>query len=136
VSQIAEPATVWHPGQTLDFDLTGISLANSRTLAEFDSFTLTVREDPHWPRRPFQDPYEDMDPVGDSWSVALTSAAGEAESVTVVSFDLTATETNLSPGEKRYAYEVVGVIDGTPDTVVVIVPATWLSVRAAVVARG
>lgn len=127
MSLIAEPATVWYAGQTLDFDVTGITLANGRLLADFDTFTLTVWEDPHWPRRAFQNPDEDMDPANDGWGVAL-SEEGVADDLTTVSFDPTSLETALAAGEKRYAYGVIGEISGSPPTRVTIVPVTWLTV--------
>lgn len=136
MSVIAEPAIVWYPGQTLDFDCTGVTLANGRTLAEMDRLILSVREDPHWPRRPFQDPNEDMDPEKDGWEEVLLSEDGEAEDSTTVSFDPSSTDTNLRAGVKRYACEVVGEIDGSPVVRVVIVPTTWLTVKAATVSRS
>jgi len=101
-----------------------ISLTSGRTLADWASFVLTVRQDPGWPRagallaRPIVD---NLDPVAGAWSVAATLTGTGVG--TTLEFDFTAGL--LSAGLYRYSFDVEGV-GGTAGNSPLVV-ATWIA---------
>lgn len=96
--------------------------AAGRTLADWATFTLTIRQDPAWPRAgsglfvPL-DPSQGAEPV-----VQVNGTPDAAPGVTVL-FDFTVP---ADPGFRRYALDVRGT-GGTAGEVAFL-PATWLSV--------
>lgn len=126
--QIASPEIVWYAGQTFEWRVSPIPavLANGRTLAEFNAFVFTVRQDPLYPRRASFD--SEADPVTDAWDVVLTQTDGTDDSTTSVLFDVASAVSRLAGGTRRYAIDMIGRIttDGTEMT---FVPTTWLTVK-------
>lgn len=122
--QIALPAVELRAGQATVLVLDPVTLPEGRTLADWASFVVTLREDPLWPRRPFQ-AADDLDPPNDGWASAATGA-GEVEGDTL---ELSFTAPALA-GERRYALDVWGVGGTAGD--VQLRQATWCNVYPSV----
>jgi hypothetical protein len=102
-----------------------ITFPDSRTTADFASFTATIREDSKYPRRDF-DPDDTIDPVLESWTVIAT-ASGAASSSTAVYFDFTSADTDgLYASRRRYVVDAVG-LGGTAGPACIL-SANWLTV--------
>jgi hypothetical protein len=94
--------------------------SDGRTLADWDSFVLSIREDPGWPRSGgsiavFLDPTQGEDPV-----VQVTGTPMDGVNVEFVFTVPT------NPGKRRYALDVRGI--GGVAGEVAFIHATWLSV--------
>jgi len=106
-----------------------LRLSAGRTLADWDSFILTIKEDPGWPREgaTLQVP---LDPSLGSVLVQATGVdTGTMDQCgnPIVAFTFTAP---ANPGRKRYAFDVRG-IGGTAGEVS-FVDSTWLTVTPSV----
>lgn len=118
--QIAIPVVELRASQATTLVLDPIELPSGRDLGDWASFVVTVREDPLWPRRPFQ-ANDDLDPVNDSWSSAATGSG------TVVGDTLELAFTAPSgAGDKRYALDVWGIGGSAGDCQ--LRQATWVTV--------
>lgn len=75
------------------------------TLADWGGFTLTIREDPDFPRLTENDQLEAdyLDPAAEGWPVVVT-VAGTIDG----DFVVFPTVMPLDAGEKRYVIDVVG----------------------------
>jgi hypothetical protein len=114
-----------------------ITLPSGRTLADWATFTLTVRADPDWdttfgrrigPNKPGAD-Y--ADPEGEGWTVVLT-LAGVVVGATL-EFAISEADSDIAAGLNRYAFDVYA--EGGAAGRVELVPATWLTMRVRVRAR-
>lgn len=99
--------------------------APGRTLADWDSFVLTIREDPLYPRSGGNLSLP-LDPYGDGWAIAA-QVTGVNEDGVNVAFAVTVP---AGPGKRRYVLDVRGV--GGVAGEVAFIPATWLNVGPAV----
>lgn len=93
-------------------------------LDDYGTFTLTIREDPEWPRSgPDKAAAASADPLADGWPVAAsdTSTAGALD--TEVNFTITVPE---GAGYRRYAVDCVA--DGGSVGRVQVVRPIWLTV--------
>ncbi len=121
-SLIREPALEWAARQTMTVRLSPLALPAGRVLADFDTFALTVRSDPTYPRTGATVTAADTaDPLGDGWSVAVEATGNVVDGIVTFSFNAPATA-----GRKRYALDVVGTLAGGGD--VQLVYSTWLTV--------
>lgn len=127
----ASPPLVWDAlqDQTVRVPLTP---RDTLTLADYGTFTLTIRQDPEWPRKgSAQADLATADPIADGWEVAATgtaTAAAEDEEVEL------AVTVPADPGERRYALDVVAS-GGTAGRVQV-VRSTWLTVVSTLKSSG
>lgn len=106
-----------------------ITLSSGRTLADWASFTLTVRADPRWPRTGADAAAKaiaNLDPDADGWAVAATITGTVVGST--LEFDVPAD--TVAAGVNRYSYDVYGV-GGTAGNSPLVV-ATWVNVVAKV----
>ncbi len=123
-SQIADtPKLEWPAGQRQVVSVP-VTLSSGNVLTDFATFTLTVREDPGFPRTGAS-LNDNLDPHGDGWASAA-SASGTASGSTLT-FVVTVPS---SPGRKRYSLDV-WAIGGTAGPVQ-LVNSTWLTVLPAV----
>lgn len=123
------PKLEWAAAQSMVVSLTPLTLPTGRTLDDFDGYTLTIREDPGWPRATAvaRDAANSADPLGDGWAVAVT-AVGEVNDG-VVQFSFVTPE---GAGSRRYAVDVWGSLVAGGE--VQLVKSTWLTVLPRVVA--
>jgi hypothetical protein len=119
-SQIARPAVVLDARNNVVFRVKPVTLRPGRDLSDWDSFKLTLREDPDWADRRGPAGWvhapDDLDPYYDSWPLALqiTLAAADAiveETVGLVvvkflEFPVPAADIDLPGGFERYAADV------------------------------
>ena len=115
------PALEWAAGQSIDFELTPLTLKSGAVLADYGTFTLVVREDPRWPRQG-ADLDAPVDPSGDGWAVAVTATGTPATDKVTFSFAAPA-----GPGRRRYVMDVRS--DGGTQGKVSWLDATWVSIR-------
>lgn len=101
------------------------TLAPGRTLGDWSAFTLTIREDPEWPREAGTLSVP-LDPSNAGGTPEVT-ATGTATGSTEVSFTVTVPD---DPGRRRYAFDVWGT--GGVAGAVSLFDATWLSVKPSV----
>jgi hypothetical protein len=118
----------WTSG-AFTFVVDDITLTSGRTLADWDSFELSVWEDPEWPRtgaHAAKRTLANLDPVGDGWAEVTGSPfAGTVVSATV-EFDVPAG--TVSPGDERYVAAVRGIGGDAGDSPLVV--ASWVDVYA------
>lgn len=115
------------PASQRQFVRVNVTLPVGRTFADWDSFVLTIREDPKWNNRSARDK-ETADPHGESWTVAK-QVTGTAETAAVLLFDVDALP--AAPGEQRYAFDVRGiggVAGGSATGETELFPTTWLTI--------
>ena len=120
------PAVEWPAGQQQLVTVAVTTLPAGRTLDDWDGFTLTVREDPDFPRTTAE-LGENLDPAGDGWAVAVTADGTADADEDTVTFGLTVP---AAPGPRRYALDVWGT--GGTAGAVQLVPATWVTVLPSV----
>jgi hypothetical protein len=93
------------------------------TVPDYGTVTLTIREDPEWPRSGATEANRHLaDPIGDGWEIVATGS--EVASTSPIEIDVTVPD---GPGTKRYTVDVVA--DGGDAGRVTLVPTTYLSVR-------
>ncbi|VTR93196.1 unnamed protein product [Gemmata massiliana] len=96
------------------------------SLSDYGTFTLTVRQDPEWPRSgPARPAVDAANPRSDGWSISTSSVGAIDASATNPTVVFTVT-VPAAPGYRRYALDVVasGGIAGR----VQLVDSTWLTV--------
>lgn len=125
-SLIVEPALKWAAGQATVLSITPLTLPVGRSVTDFSTFTLTIRQDPLWPRtgdalanRPT------ADPIAQSWPVVLTAAGTLVSSVPTFEFTVPS-----GAGIERYSLDVWGTLSAGGE--VQLVRATWLTVNGRV----
>lgn len=123
---IQECGYEWPAGQSQVVKVV-VDLSEGRLITDWAAFTLTIREDPGWPRS------------GATLFVPLDPAiAGGTPNVTATGTVVSATEVTFTftvpsyPGINRYAFDVWGT-GGTAGPVQVF-PTTWLTVKPSVMA--
>jgi hypothetical protein len=123
--QIAASSSTFRPvaGKRLELRVT-VTPRSPYTLADYGTFTLTVREDPAWPRATAAQraAAASADPIADGWETAITPIVGTVAG-SVVTFVGTAP---TGPGYDRYAYDVTAA--GGAAGAVSVVDVTWLTV--------
>lgn len=115
--------------QLLKVDCSAVLSASGLTLADFSTFTITVREDPGWPRSGSTlTPLGGLDPAN-AGGVPLIQVTGtpDASPGTNVMFVVTAP---VNPGRHRFAFDVWGI--GGDAGPVQLCRATWLDVGPSV----
>ncbi len=119
--QIADtPVLSWSATQKSRVVLSPITLPAGRTLADFDAFTLTIREDPKFPRTGAA-VSDNINPLGDGWAVSVTSSGAVVGSTLVFDF-----ASPSAPGYRRYSMDVRAT-GGTAGPVSLL-RSTWLTV--------
>lgn len=113
----------WGAGEKRTVTLSPVTLPTGRTLSDFATFTLTVWEDPQYPRTGSYVVAASA-PIEDSWTESVT-ASGSVSGSTVV-FNLTAPS---SSGIKRYAVGIIGTLSAGGN--IHLLPVTWLDVLPA-----
>lgn len=125
------------------FILDPITLVGGHTLAEWDSFILTAREDPEWSEdhggRYGLEKHSAKwaDPEDDGWTVAM-SVLGSVNGDTL-EFAITEADSDIEAGINRYALDVWGE-GGTAGRVQFLIgtieaPVVWLTMHARARAR-
>lgn len=118
------PKLEYPAGQRQTFTI-DVKLPTGRTLADFSAFTLTVREDPLYPRAATL--LDAADPAGQAWatvSVSPTIAIDTTDPADTLNVSFTV-PTNA--GERRYAFDVWGQLT-VGGGYIELYPCTWLSV--------
>ncbi len=108
-----------------------VTLPTGRTLADWDSFVLTLREDPLYLHRSKQQ-LETADPHGEAW-VIKSQVTGEIDEdvANMLVFDIASLP--AFPGTNRYAMDVRGVGGvAAPDSETSLYPSTWVDLQPAV----
>jgi hypothetical protein len=127
-SLIRYPALEIAAGQYTTVRLDPFTPGTGRTLADYASFLLVVREDPEWPRSGATEAVRHRaDPIADGWEV-VASAEGvlDDDDVPTFGFDMP-----NAAGVDRYAYDVWATLvsGGQP---VQVVQARWVTAGARV----
>ncbi len=122
----------WPANQRTWLHLT-VTLPAGRTFADWDSFVLTIREDPLWREGRGRNAREKetADPHTEGWTVT-DAITGSVSTSTVLLFDIDATPTHA--GENRYVFDVRGVggiAGGTSTGETELYPTTWLTITPA-----
>lgn len=102
------------------FSLVVTPLPDGRQASEWAAFTATIREDPKFPREGAE-LGENLDPVGDGWTVIATASG--TGSGTQVTFPFPAGVPH--PGKNRYAVDAKGT-GGTAGEAAIL-DTTWLT---------
>lgn len=104
--------------------LSPLTLPAGRVVADFSGWTLTVREDPDWPRSGATEAARDAaDPKGDGWAVVLTVTG------TVVDGVVTFALTMVAPaGYRRYSVDAWGALSAGGE--IQVVEPLWLTCGA------
>lgn len=103
---IIDAGITWQAGASMRPTLTvddGLTLPAGRSLSSWDSYVLTIREDPLWPRTG-ADITAPVNPAADGWETTLTADGTVVSSS--VSFPLTVPS---SAGKKRYVFDIWGI---------------------------
>ena len=126
-SLVKEPALSWAIGQNMTVFVTPLTLPVGRALTDFASFTLTIRQDPLWPRTGAnQATRNTADPIGENWLAVVTSTGsltippGGTSQVPTFNFAMP----NVA-GLERYAVDVWGALNA--GGLIQLVVATWLT---------
>jgi hypothetical protein len=132
---ILRPATVLPSRANRVLRVSPVELGEGQSLADWDSFKLTVREDPDW-RRGWWQAADDLDPYYDSWALVYEDTLDAADAVVeetvglatvrFLEFPIAAGDIDLPGGVDRYAYDVraYGGVAGES----VIRATTWLTI--------
>lgn len=130
-SGIQDLHLAWAAGQQMLPSVNCI-LAPGRTLADWSSFVLTIRQDPKWIRAG-TDLYDQPDPIGEGWTVVVqaTGTPDPAGGPTAVQFSFA---TPTAPGVRRYVLDVWGL--GGDAGAVAFISTTWLTILPAVTVSG
>lgn len=120
----------WPAGQkqtvTLTEDIVKSHLPTGRTLADYSSFVLTIREDPNWPRSGANLTVP-LDPAVAGGTPEVTATGTADVSAFTIVFSLNAP---ANPGYQRYAMDVQGLGGVAGPTQ--FYEATWLTVTPSV----
>jgi hypothetical protein len=106
-----------------------IDMTTGRTLADWDTFELTVWEDPRWPRGgadAAKKTLANLDPVSGGWSEVTGSPFAGTVVTTTLEFDVPAG--TVSAGVDRYVAAARGIGGDAGDSPLVV--ASWVSVYA------
>lgn len=121
VSLVRDLGLLWYRDQVSRLDLV-VTLPTGRTLDDWASFLLTIREDPEWPNRGVTSSRK-VDPLEDGWESILTASGSQVGVTNVVRFSFTVP---ANAGINRYTVDMWGI--GGAAGNVPLFPATWLSV--------
>jgi hypothetical protein len=124
---VTEPALQWTAGQAMTVRVTPLTLPVGRQLTDFVTWTLTIRQDPSWPRTgpgsagPLANTRNTADPIAENWTIAVQAIGTLVNSVPTFTFT-----TPSQAGVERYAVDVFGTLAAGGD--VQVVPCTWLTI--------
>lgn len=117
------PSLVWDASEDHTVRL-ALTPRAALDLSDYGTFTLTIREDPDYPRTgAARATVSAADPINDGWAVAATGTATAAALDTTVDIDVTVPD---GAGDHRYCVDVTAS-GGTAGRVTVF-RTTWLSV--------
>lgn len=112
---ILRPATVLRSRANQVLRVRPVALGDGQSLSDWDSFKLTIREDPDWQREWWQ-AAKDLDPYYDSWALAYEDTLDPSDAIAeetvdlatvqFLEFPIAAADIDLPGGIERYAYDV------------------------------
>lgn len=118
------PPLKWAAGQTMVVSLSPLTLPAGRVLGDFSAWTLTVREDPKWPRSGATEAARDAaDPIADGWAVALTATGTVVDGAATFAFTMVA-----GAGYRRYSIDAWGALSAGGE--IQVVEPLWLTCGA------
>lgn len=101
--------------------ITPLTLPAGRQLTDFSSFTLTIRQDPSWPRTgALSATRNTADPIAEGWTAVVTATGSLVNSIPTFTFTMPS-----AAGIERYAVDVWGNLAAGGQ--VQLVQATWLT---------
>ncbi len=121
------PSLVW---DALEEHTAAVSLTprTGLTVADYGTVTLTIREDPHWPRSGATEAARGRaDPIADGWPVVAVATGSVAGGVVTFTFTM-----DLDAGTDRYSFDAWGTLSTGGG--VQLVQSRWVTGGARVVA--